>query len=167
MRPDAVRHESDDVPMAGGPGSGQTTWKGAQGQHNGIGNTFGAAKKRRNGTAKLMSDVQGIAYDAGEYIGPGLAYPGNRLPTFTASHEATGHAAAFPVGLPEFFFRAYSDAGDVVIDPFLGSGSSIIAAERANRVGLGMELSEGYVDVAVRRWEAFTGETAERHPAVA
>lgn len=53
------------------------------------------------------------------------------------------------------------DAGDAVLDPFLGSGSTIIAAEKSGRAGLGMEISQGYVDVAVRRWEAFTGGKAE------
>lgn len=163
MCPDAVRHESDNVPRAGGPGSGQTTWNNGQGQVNGIKNSFGAAKKRRHGTVALMSSMQGVNAAPGEYIGSGLAYPGNRLPTFTGSHTATGHAAAFPVGLPEFFFRAYSDDGDVIFDPFLGSGSSIIAAEQTERCGLGMEISPAYCDIAVQRWEAFTGETAERH----
>jgi DNA modification methylase len=153
MRPEAVRHASDNVPTAGGPGSGQTTWKNHQGGVNGgIMATFGAAKKRRHGTNRLISDVQGVAHDAGEYIGAGLAYPGNRLPTFTSSHEATGHAAAFPVGLPRFFCMAYTDADDVVFDPFMGSGSTLIAAAHSNRDGYGCELSPSYCDIIVTRY---------------
>ena len=166
MRPDAVRHPSNNVPTAGGAGSGQTTWKHKQGGNDGgIVASFGGAKKRRNGTSKLMSDVQGANAAPGEYIGPGLAYPGNRLPTFISSHDATGHAAAFPVGLPEFFCKAYSDPGDAVFDPFLGSGSTLIAADRSGRVGYGCEISPAYCDVAVTRWENFTGKKAERRPA--
>ncbi len=165
MRPDAVRHESDNVPTAGGPGSGNTTWKTEQGgKGNGAGSvsgSFGGAKKKRSrGTSQLMSDIQDQNKDAGEYIGPGLAYPGNRLPTFNSSHTALGHAAAFPVGLPEFFINAYTDRGDVAFDPFCGSGSTIIAAENTGRVGLGMEISPAYVDVIVRRWQEFAGRTA-------
>jgi hypothetical protein len=53
------------------------------------------------------------------------------------------------------------NAADVLIfDPFLGSGSTVIAAERAERCGLGMEISPAYVDVTVRRWQDFTGEAA-------
>lgn len=144
MRPDAVRHESDNVPRGAKSVSG----------------SFGAAKKRRNGQSGFISDSQGQNFGVGEYIGPGLAYPGNRLPTFSSSHQATGHAAAFPPGLPGFFIKAYTDEGDVVFDPFLGSGSTLIAAESETRKSLGMELSPAYVDVSVLRWEAFTGKTA-------
>lgn len=154
MRPDAVRHESDSVPRAGGPGVGQTSWKSAQG---GNGPMFGAAKLRRHGTTELMSESQGTPAQPGEYIGPGLAYPGNRIPPLMATHEALGHAAAFPVGLPAFFIQAYSDAGDVVVDPFMGSGSTLIAAEQTGRVGMGFELSATYVDVSVERWMNLTG----------
>ena len=92
-----------------------------------------------------------------EEIGPGMAYPGNRLPTFTASHDAVGHAAAFPVGLPAFFIRAYSDVGDAIYDPFLGSGSTLLAAHQLERIGYGMELSPAYVDLAIQRWENLAG----------
>lgn len=87
----------------------------------------------------------------------GLAYPGNRLPTFSGSHEATGHAAAFPVGLPEWFVKAYTDEGDNVYDPFMGSGSTLLAAHQQKRVGFGMELSPGYVDIICRRFQEHTG----------
>ncbi|HXI75681.1 MAG TPA: DNA methyltransferase [Steroidobacteraceae bacterium] len=157
MRPDAVRHESDNVPRAGGKGVGDTSWATAQGNGGPI---FGAARKRKRGTTELMSGVQGLNAAPGEYIGPGLAYPGNRLPTFTSSHEALGHAAAFPVGLPEFFIKAYTDEGDAVFDPFLGTGSTLIAAECTERDGYGMELSPAYVDVCVTRWQNFTGKQA-------
>lgn len=152
MRPEAVRHPSDSVPAAGGAGVGQTSWHGTQGN----GGAF-AMRKRRNGTGEFMSDVQGVAKDVGEFIGPGLAFPGNRLPTFNGSHEATGHTAAFPVGLPEFFIKAYTDPGDVIFDPFMGSGSTLLAADRTDRVAYGIELSPAYVDVICRRYQKATG----------
>ena len=102
----------------------------------------------------------GTVKDAGEYIVPGMAYPGNRLPTFAGSHEATGHSAAFPVGLPQFFIEAYTDPGDVTFDPFAGSGSTLIASENTGRRGYGMELSPGYCDVIVTRWQNLTGKKA-------
>ena len=49
--------------------------------------------------------------------------------------------------------------GDVY-DPFSGSGTTLIAADKAGRTCFAMELDPGYVDVIVARWEAFTGETA-------
>jgi DNA modification methylase len=53
-----------------------------------------------------------------------------------------------------------SSPGQPVYEPFSGSGTSIIAAETCGRISLSMELDPGYVDVAVLRWQAFTGETA-------
>jgi DNA methylase len=53
-----------------------------------------------------------------------------------------------------------SNPGQAVYDPFLGSGTTLIAAETTGRVCLAMELEPRFVDVAVRRWQAFTGMTA-------
>ena len=53
-----------------------------------------------------------------------------------------------------------SSPGQAVYEPFSGSGTSLIAAETSGRACLAMELDPGYVDVAVRRWEAFTGNSA-------
>jgi hypothetical protein len=50
-----------------------------------------------------------------------------------------------------------SNPGQAVYDPFLGSGTTLIAAETTGRVCLAMELEPRYVDVAVRRWQAFAG----------
>ena len=53
-----------------------------------------------------------------------------------------------------------SIAGQEVYDPFSGSGTTIIAAEMTDRACCAIELSPAYIDVAVRRWEAFTGRQA-------
>jgi DNA modification methylase len=53
-----------------------------------------------------------------------------------------------------------SNRGEAVYDPFLGSGTTLIAAETTSRCCLAIELSPAYVDVAVRRWQAFTGAEA-------
>lgn len=55
-----------------------------------------------------------------------------------------------------------TDFGQAVYDPFLGSGTTLIAAETAGRVCFAMEIDPRYVDVAVRRWQAFTGKIATR-----
>ena len=52
--------------------------------------------------------------------------------------------------------------GDIVLDSFLGSGTLLISAERSGRICHGVELEPGFVDVAVRRWQAYTGGQA-RH----
>lgn len=87
----------------------------------------------------------------------GMAYPGNRLPTFAGSHEALGHGAAFPVGLPEFFVKAYTDEGDTVFDPFMGSGSTLLAAHNQKRIAYGTEISPAYCDIICARFQKATG----------
>jgi DNA modification methylase len=52
--------------------------------------------------------------------------------------------------------------GDVVLDPFMGSGSTLIAAERVGRACYGLELDPLYVDLTIRRWQRLTGDTAHR-----
>ena len=49
----------------------------------------------------------------------------------------------------------------IILDPFLGSGTTLIACEKTNRVCYGMELDEKYCDVIINRWEQFTGKKAE------
>jgi DNA modification methylase len=96
----------------------------------------------------------------------GMALPSNVI---DASHggERVEHSAIFPVSLPSFFIKAYSDSGDAIFDPFMGSGTTIIACERLGRRGYGCEISPRYCDVIVARWEAATGRKAERVPAAA
>jgi DNA modification methylase len=72
------------------------------------------------------------------------------------------HPTAKPVALVEKMLRNSSRTGDVVADVFLGSGSTLIAAEQLGRRCFGIELDPRYVDVTVRRWEQFKGKTAVR-----
>jgi DNA modification methylase len=54
----------------------------------------------------------------------------------------------------------HTGRGERVYDPFLGSGTTLIAAEQTERVCLGLEIDPRYVDVIVRRWQEFSGKTA-------
>jgi len=65
-----------------------------------------------------------------------------------------------PVELVERAIRNSSRPSNVVLDPFGGSGTTLIAAEKSGRVARLIELDPKYVDVIVRRWEDFTGQTA-------
>lgn len=58
--------------------------------------------------------------------------------------------------------RAYTDPGDTVYDPFVGSGSTVLAAHGEGRVGFGMEISPKYVDIACKRFERVTGVVPKR-----
>jgi DNA modification methylase len=72
----------------------------------------------------------------------------------------TVHATQKPVECMRRPMLNNSNAGQAIYDPFLGSGTTLIAAETSGRVCLGMDLEPRYVDVAVRRWQAFTGKVA-------
>jgi DNA modification methylase len=75
------------------------------------------------------------------------------------------HPTMKPVELVERALRNSSRPGDVVLDPFGGSGTTLIAAEKSGRVARLMELDPKYADVIVRRWEDFTGKKAIREAA--
>jgi DNA modification methylase len=70
------------------------------------------------------------------------------------------HPTVKPVALIADAILDCSARGDLVLDPFLGSGSTLLAAERVGRVCRGIELDPLYVDAAIRRWQRFTGENA-------
>jgi DNA modification methylase len=76
--------------------------------------------------------------------------------------EAPLHPVMKPVPLMERAVRNSSPEGGLVLDVFLGSGSTLIAADRTGRVCAGIELDPIYVDVALARWERFSGRTAVR-----
>jgi DNA modification methylase len=74
------------------------------------------------------------------------------------------HPTMKPVELVERCIRNSSMVGQSVLDLFLGSGTTLIAAEKTGRICYGMELSEHYCDVIIKRWENFTGKKAELLP---
>jgi hypothetical protein len=101
IRPANVRHASDHSIRPIGSGAGNPAWDGTG---DGAGQGRGAFFKPEQLANKRKSNAerQGATDDKwfdGQYE-DGWAYPGNRLPTFAGSHEATGHSAAYPVGLP-------------------------------------------------------------------
>ena len=75
-------------------------------------------------------------------------------------HTRDGHPAAFPVELPARLIKMHTREGDNVIEPFCGSGTTLIACEQLNRTCFGMEFDPKYCDVIIKRWETLTGEKA-------
>jgi DNA modification methylase len=70
------------------------------------------------------------------------------------------HPTVKPVAMVADAMLDCSARGDLVLDPFLGSGTTLIAAERVGRCCYGMEIDPLYVDTIIRRWQAFTGDRA-------
>ena len=98
-----------------------------------------------------------------------------------ASKPQGQHSAPSSRKVVEFFVKAYCDVGDIVFDPFMGSGTTLAAAHLLGRIGYGCEISAGYCDVILQRLIALhagpvvleaTGQTfeevaAERNPPAA
>ena len=76
--------------------------------------------------------------------------------------ERHGHATPKPVDMIGRILISSSPDGGLCVEPFMGSGSTLIAAEQTNRICYGMELDQKYCDVIVKRWEEFTGQEATR-----
>lgn len=80
---------------------------------------------------------------------------------YTARGDETRvHPTQKPVALAEWFFERWGSKNDIVVDLYGGSGSTLIACEKTSRHCRMMELDPAYVDVIVKRWEDFTGNTA-------
>jgi DNA modification methylase len=72
------------------------------------------------------------------------------------------HPTIKPVALVADALRDVSRRGEIVIDPFLGAGSTLLAAEETGRVCVGVEIDPAYVEAAIRRWQKQTGRDAVR-----
>jgi len=72
------------------------------------------------------------------------------------------HAATFPIELPQFIIHNFTQTNNIVLDPFLGTGTTLIACEQTNRICYGMEIDPAYIDVIIQRWENFTGQRATK-----
>ncbi len=84
------------------------------------------------------------------------------IPAVTNQIEHFGHPAVCPVEIPFRSIQAYTAMGASVFEPFGGSGTTLIAAEKARRRAFVLELNPAYCDVIVKRWEGLTGKRATR-----
>ena len=80
---------------------------------------------------------------------------------FAKPKENKVHPTMKPVSLMERAIVNSSMPEQIVLDHFLGSGSTLIACEKTNRICYGMELDPKYIDVIIKRWEDYTGQKAE------
>ena len=108
-------------------------------------------KRRDNSRVK-----SGFGKKIDNWIGRELAYPDNVLHMPTECYNR-GHSATFPVELPSWFIKLFTQPGDVVLDPFLGSGTTAVAAYNLGRYCIGIEINPEYYQVAEKRLEAVQG----------
>ena len=82
------------------------------------------------------------------WLGKKYVYPTNVLHIATECSNRN-HSAAFPISLPVWFIKLFTEEGDVVLDPFIGSGTTALACIELNRHYIGIELMEDYYKLAL------------------
>lgn len=89
----------------------------------------------------------GFGKNISNWVGRDMAYPTNVLHMSTECGNKS-HSAAFPQQLPEWFIKLFTEENDVVLDPFLGSGTTAVAAKSLGRNYIGIEILEDYYAIA-------------------
>ena len=92
----------------------------------------------------------GFGKNISNWVGRKLAYPSNVLHMATECSNRS-HSAAFPETLPDWFIRLFTAEGDVVLDPFAGSGSTLAAAQKLNRRAIGIDINPEYCELMRER----------------
>lgn len=106
----------------------------------------------------------GFGKNVSNWLERELVYPTNVVHLATECNNK-GHSAAFPDELPEWFIKLFTIEGDVVLDPFMGSGTTIIVANRIGRIGIGIEIVDEYYNIASKQLKqsTFVFESKEKY----
>lgn len=108
----------------------------------------------KSGTGKHINNVQLGKH--GRYRTNAWSYAGVNTFGRGRMEQLEGHPTVKPIAMVADAIRDVSNRGQIVLDSFLGSGTTLLAAERTGRIGYGMDLDPVYVDLAIRRWEKLT-----------
>ena len=107
-------------------------------------------KKRDN--SKVGS---GFGKNISNWLDREMAYPSNVLHMATECNNKN-HSAAFPESLPEWFIKLFTKENDVVLDPFLGSGTTVFVANRMKRQSIGIDISPEYIKMVKNQLQPVT-----------
>lgn len=91
--------------------------------------------------------LSGFGKNVSNWVGREMVYPTNVLHLATECSNKN-HSAAFPMALPMWFIKLFTLEGDIVLDPFLGSGTTALACKELKRKYIGIELKKEYCDIA-------------------
>ena len=94
----------------------------------------------------------GFGKNISHWVGREYAYPTNVLHLATECSNR-GHSASFPLDLPSWFLKLFTEEGDVALDPFMGSGTTALACVNLGRHYVGIEIMESYHDMAIQAVE--------------
>lgn len=118
----------------------------------------GHERKRSSSRRKDVGHESGTDMEEQFYVPPVLANPGTLIQTTVGGGQmghplAHANEAPFPEDIPEFFIRSLTRPGDIVLDPFGGSGTTVAVAERLGRHGIGVDLRRSQHQIARQRLE--------------
>jgi site-specific DNA-methyltransferase (adenine-specific) len=111
--------------------------------------------KNLSDTDKKRDDSKvksGFGKNVSNWLDRDIVYPTNVLHMATESNNK-GHSAVFPISLPRWFIKLFTKPKDVILDPFLGSGTTCVAAMELDRNSIGIDIKKEYINLAHKRIE--------------
>lgn len=102
----------------------------------------------------------GFGKNISNWVGRKKVYPTNVLHMATECANRN-HSATFPEALPEWFINLFTKEGDTVLDPFMGSGTTLVVAQRMNRNPIGVDIMPEYYQITNKRLGVYTDEINE------
>lgn len=95
-------------------------------------------------------NASGFGKNVSNWLNRNMVYPTNVIHLATECSNKN-HSAAFPLDLPEWFIKLFTKGGDTVLDPFVGSGTTLLAAQKLGRSSIGIEILPEYCDMVKRK----------------
>jgi len=106
----------------------------------------------------------GFGKNISNWLDRDLVYPDNVLHLATECNNKN-HSAAFPDALPEWFIKLFTNEGDTVLDPFMGSGTTIVVAKRMGRSSIGIDIVPEFVEMVKSKLEPYKNTLFEKRNA--
>lgn len=106
----------------------------------------------------------GFGKNISNWLNRDLVYPDNVLHLATECNNKN-HSAAFPDALPEWFIKLFTNEGDTVLDPFMGSGTTVVIAKRMGRSSIGIDIVPEFVEMVKSKLEPYKNTLFEKRSA--
>ncbi len=103
----------------------------------------------------------GFGKNISNWLNRDLVYPDNVLHLATECNNKN-HSAAFPNVLPEWFIKLFTNEGDIVLDPFMGSGTTVVVARRMGRSSIGIDIVPEFVEMVKSKIEPYKNTLFEK-----
>jgi site-specific DNA-methyltransferase (adenine-specific) len=122
-----------------------------------MGNWANKRLKNLSGTDMIRDKSKvgsGFGKNISNWLDKDTVYPTNVLHLATECGN-TNHSATFPEGLPSWFIQLFTEESDVVLDPFAGSGTTLVASNKLKRKGIGIDINQEYIDLMINRLKVY------------